>query len=247
MSTSHSKRGSPILTPRPPHHGRPRPIRGVALDMDGLLFETESLYWQVGQRILQRRGHQFTSELQQRMMGRVGATAFEQMIDHHGLSDDPHALLAEGEIIYHELLAEGPEPMPGMAELIALLQRSGIPFGIATSSRRVFVDKILGPQPWRTSLAFLLTGDDVTHGKPHPEIYQRASERLGIAPAEMLVLEDSGNGCAAAVAAGAVVIAVPNACTQDHPFESVHAIAHSLRDPVIAQCLSGYAAACQDL
>lgn len=205
--------------------------------MDGLLFETESLYWQVGQRILQRRSHQFTSELQQRMMGRVGAAAFEQMIAFHGLSDDPHQLLAEGEEIYHELLAEGPQPMPGMEELIRMLQTTGMPFGIATSSRSVFARKILQPQSWFDSLAFLLTGDDVTQGKPHPEIYLRAAERLAICPSQMLVLEDSGNGSAAAVAAGAVVIAVPNACTQTHPFDSVFAIANSLRDPIIRQLI----------
>lgn len=228
---------SPVFTPHPQNPGRQPLLRGVALDMDGLLFETESLYWQVGQRVLQRRGHQFCSQLQQRMMGRVGVAAMQQMIDFHALSDDPHQLLAESEQIYHELIATGPEPMPGMAELIELLQGSKIPFGIATSSRRKFALQILQPQRWFDSLAFLLTGDDVTHGKPHPEIYNRAAERLGIPASQMLVLEDSGNGSAAAVAAGAVVIAVPNACTNDHSFESVFAIAHSLRDPVIQQTL----------
>jgi len=212
-------------------------LRGVALDMDGLLFETESLYWQVGQQVLQRRGHQFCSQLQQRMMGRVGVAAMQQMIDFHALCDDPHQLLAESEEIYHKLLADGPEPMPGMPELIALLERLEIPFGVATSSRRKFAVQILQSQSWFNSLAFLLTGDDVTHGKPHPEIYHRAAEQFGIPASQMLVLEDSGNGSAAAVAAGAVVIAVPNACTNNHSFESVFAIAHSLRDPIIQQTL----------
>jgi HAD superfamily hydrolase (TIGR01509 family) len=233
---SQAKR-SPMLTSPPQIPTPQRPILGVALDMDGLLFETESLYWQVGQQILQRRGHQFTSELQQRMMGRVGVAAIEQMIAFHSLSDDPHTMLAESDAIYHELLASGPEPMPGMDAFIALLQDSGVPFGVATSSRRIFATRILEPQPWCDSLAFLLTGDDVVNGKPHPEMYCRAAERLAIPPTRMLVLEDSGNGSAAAVAAGAVVIAVPNACTHDHPFENVFAIAKSLRDPIIAQTL----------
>lgn len=228
---------SPVFTPSPQNPG-PRPsLRGVALDMDGLLFETESLYWQVGQRVLQRRGHQFCSQLQQRMMGRVGVAAMQQMVDFHALCDDPQELLVESEQIYHELIADGPEPMPGMEELIELLQRLELPFGIATSSRRKFALQILQPQSWFDSLAFLLTGDDVTHGKPHPEIYHRAAERLRIPPSQMLVLEDSGNGSAAAVAAGAVVIAVPNACTSDHSFAAVFAIAHSLRDPIIRQTL----------
>jgi HAD superfamily hydrolase (TIGR01509 family) len=215
-----------------------RRVLGVALDMDGLLFETESLYGIVGDRVLQQRGRRFCSDLQQRMMGRVGVAAIQQMIDFHGLSDDPHDLLAQCDAIYHELLADGPEPMPGLQRLIETLVASGVPFGVATSSRRTFAKRILEPQPWFDSLAFLLTGDDVQNGKPHPEMYLRAADRLGICPTQMLVLEDSGNGSAAGVAAGALVIAVPSEHTRHHAFDNVHAIAQSLLDPVIGRTLA---------
>jgi len=212
-------------------------ILGVALDMDGLLFETESLYEIVGDRMLRKRGKRFCRELQQRMMGRIGVAAIRQMVDMHGLDEDPHELLNESDELYLELLADGPEPMPGMPALIESMIAYGIPFGIATSSRAKFAHRILQPQPWFSSLAFLLTGDDVTHGKPHPEMYQTAARRLDICPTRMLVLEDSGNGSAAGVAAGAVVVAVPNACTIDHPFDNVHGIARSLGDPIIRRLL----------
>jgi len=223
------------MFPSPPQSGSS--VLGVALDMDGLLFETESLYSVVGERVLQRRGHRFSRQLQQRMMGRVGVAAIQQMIEFHGLVDDPHDLLAESDAIYHELLADGPAPMLGLETLIESLISAKIPFGVATSSRSMFATRILQPQPWFGSLAFLLTGDDVTHGKPHPEMYLRAAERLSICPTRMLVLEDSGNGAAAGVAAGAMVIAVPSDHTRDHAFENVRAIANSLLDPVIWQTL----------
>jgi len=230
----------PILCPRWLMSDRSSftgPVLGVALDMDGLLFETEGLYWTVGDRVLQQRGHRFCHALQQRMMGRVGVAAIQQMIDFHSLSDDPNDLLTECDAIYHELLADGPDPMPGLDLLIETLTRSGVPFGVATSSRRTFATRILQPQAWFDSLAFLLTGDDVQNGKPHPEMYLSAADRMGICPANMLVLEDSGNGSAAGVAAGAIVIAVPSQHTRDHAFENVHAIAQSLHDPVIRQTL----------
>lgn len=218
-------------------HRPPATIRGVALDMDGLLFETESLYWAVGEQVLQRRGKQFCRDLQQRMMGRIGVAAIEQMIQFHQLDDDPQTLLQESDLLFNQFLGDGPTPMPGLSTLIDALVANEIAFGVATSSRRQFAQRFLEPQPWYHRLAFVLTGDDVQHGKPHPEMYLRAAAALQIPPQEMLVLEDSGNGAAAGVAAAAQVIAVPSEHTRNHDFNGVAAIAQSLSDPVIRQML----------
>jgi pseudouridine-5'-monophosphatase len=212
-------------------------VSGVALDMDGLLFDTESLYWQVGQTVLQRRGHQFTRILQQRMMGRVGAAALQEMVDHHDLNEPAETLLAESDLIYEQLIVDGVPPMPGLQRLIDALRRSGLPFGVATSSQRKFAERILRPMPWYDELAFILTGDDVRQGKPHPEIYQRAAAAIDISPTHLLVLEDSGNGSAAGVAAGAIVVSVPNECTHDHLFPNVYGIANRVDDPLVFRLL----------
>ncbi len=208
---------------------KPTPtIAAVALDMDGLLFDTETLYWQVGDIVLGRRGHQFSRILQQRMMGRVGSAALQQMVEHHNLTDSAESLLAESDAIYDSLLDGGVSPMPGLDRLIQALRNSGLPFGVATSSQRKYAQRILGAMPWCSDLHFVLTGDDVVHGKPHPEIYLRAAAAAAIQPANLLVLEDSGNGSAAGVAAGAIVISIPNESTRDHCFDGVFAIADSL-------------------
>jgi HAD superfamily hydrolase (TIGR01509 family) len=128
------------------------------------------------------------------------------------------------------MLAGGVQSMPGLDQWIGLLHELSLPFGLATSSRRKFVDVIFHQIPWRDTLAFMLTGDDVTHGKPHPEMYLLASERLSIPPSEMLVLEDSGNGCASAVAAGAYAVAVPSEHTRDQDFAGAKLVADSLAD-----------------
>ncbi|MCC9642340.1 HAD-IA family hydrolase [Rhodopirellula sp. JC740] len=205
-------------------------VRGVALDMDGLLFDTERIYFRVGQVLMERRGHTFTLELQQKMMGRVGLSAIGQMIEHHSLDDDPVALLAESDDVYGDLLLGELRPMPGLDAWVDRLRESGLPFGLATSSRRKFVDMILPTTGWSDELAFVLTGDDVTHGKPNPEMYLKAAERLAMPAKQMLVLEDSGNGAAAAVSAGAVTVAVPNEHTRGHEFSGVHLVADSLED-----------------
>ena len=184
-------------------------IAGVALDMDGLLFDTEALYWQVGQTVLGRRGHQFTRILQQKMMGRVGVNALQQMVEHHGLSDTAELLLAESDEIYAELIFAGVPAMPGLDRLIESLRRSGLPFGVATSSQRKFAERILAPMPWYSELRFILTGDDVLHGN-------EGSDAL-----------HGGEG----------VVSVPNECTHDHCFDGVYAIAKSLDDPLVLRLL----------
>ena len=209
------------------------PIRGVALDMDGLLFDTEKLYWQVGDTVLQRRGHRFSAELQQRMMGRVGVSAIQQMIDFHLLNDNPNELLAESEAIYDGLLINGPDPMPGLALWIDFLREKKIRFGLSTSSQRKYVDRIFSEIEWRNELSFVLTGDDVVNGKPHPEMYLKAASLFEIDPGEMLVLEDSGNGCAAGVASGAQTVAVPSEHTQKQNFAGAILVAKSLHDPML--------------
>ncbi len=199
--------------------------------MDGLLFDTEGLYWEVGDTVLQRRGFRYSKALQSRMMGRVGVAALQQMVDFHSLEDSPESLLAESDELFADKLAEGVPPIAGVPEWIDHLKTHQIPFGLATSSRRKFVDILFEPIAWKQDLAFILTGDDVKHGKPHPEMYLRAATKLDLSPEQMLVLEDSGNGCAAAIAAGACTVAIPSIHTQDQNFEGVHLIADNISDP----------------
>lgn len=212
-------------------HQGPKLIRGVALDMDGLLFDTEGLYWEVGDEVLRRRGHRYSKPLQQRMMGRVGLAAIDQMIQFHRLDDAAEDLLYESDELFAKKLAAGAPAMPGLNEWIGLLKSLGLPFGLATSSRRKFVEVLFAEIEWKSALHFLLTGDDVTNGKPDPEMYLKAADALSIEPAEMLVLEDSGNGCAAAVAAGALTVAIPSDHTRDQDFSGAALVADSLTDP----------------
>ncbi len=206
-------------------------IRGVALDMDGLLFDTEGLYWEVGDEVLRRRGYRYSKPLQQRMMGRVGLAAIDQMVEFHALDEDAEDLLRESDELFAKKLAAGAPQMPGLNDWIGLLHERKIPFGLATSSSRKFVDVLFENIHWKATLQFVLTGDDVINGKPDPEMYQKAADALTIKPSEMLVLEDSGNGCAAAVAAGAITVAVPSEHTREQDFSGAIMVADSLTDP----------------
>ncbi|HYO26486.1 MAG TPA: HAD-IA family hydrolase [Lacipirellulaceae bacterium] len=217
---------------QPPHAAKP-PIRAVTFDLDGLMFNSEELYQEVGATLLARRGKQITGELLNQMMGRQAHAALGVMIQWHGLAESPAQLEAESAEIFVDLLPARLRPMPGLLDLLAALERAGVPKAIATSSGRTFVDRALGLFELAPRFAFILTAEDVAHGKPAPDVYLLAADRHRIAPHEMLVLEDSQNGCRAAVAAGAVTVAVPHGQSTTHEFPGVAFEASSLADPRI--------------
>lgn len=211
----------------------PPAIAAVAFDLDGLLVNTEELYQDVGTEILRRRGRSFDADLLDAMMGRPQQVALATMIEWHSLADTVETLAAETKEIFQSLLDTRLAPMPGALDLIARLEQYDIPKGVATSSGPEFAEDVLGRVQLYDRLAFVLTSADVTEGKPHPEIYQTAAARHGIKPAQMLVFEDSAAGCRAAVAAGALVVAVPGGHSRRHDFSGAHLIADSLADPRI--------------
>lgn len=208
-----------------------RQPRAVVFDLDGLMFNTEELYQDVGTEMLRRRGKTFDAELLDGMMGRPANAALQLMIDYHGLSCTVSELMSETDSIFATLLEDRLQQMPGLAELLVALEQTGIPKAIATSSGPAFVRRVLDHFQLAPRFEFFLTCDDVRDGKPHPEIYLLAAERLGIPPRDMLVLEDSQNGCRAAVAAGATVVAVPGGHSRRHQFPGAALIAESLADP----------------
>ena len=217
----------------------PSRIEAVAFDLDGLLVNTEELYQHVGAELLRRRGKSFEPDLLDAMMGRPQQVSLKIMIEWHGLADTAETLAAETHEIFQSLLDTQLRTMPGAVDLLDLLDARGITRGVATSSGPDFAHDVLGRMGIRDRFAFVLTSADVTHGKPDPEIYQRAARRLAVDPGVMLVLEDSQAGCRAAVAAGAVAVAVPGGHSRRHDFTGARFVADSLADPRIEALLAG--------
>ena len=97
---------------------------------------------------------------------------------------------------------------PGARELLLALRKAGVPCALVSASYRLMIDAVLThlpPDPFDVIVA----GDEVTHGKPHPEPYLTAAAKLGVDPAQCVVIEDSNTGTESGTAAGAYVVAVP--------------------------------------
>lgn len=211
--------------------------RAVVFDLDGLMFNTEELYHEVGTEVLRRRGKAFDLELLHRMMGRPGPVALQLMIDYHNLDATVEQLSAENDEIFRDLLDTRLAFMPGLELLLEAIESRGIPKAIATSSGPRFVHNVLSRFALAPRFEFILTSEDIVEGKPHPEIYLTAAERFAVDPEEMLVLEDSQNGCRAAVAAGTFAVAVPAGHSRGHDFTGAKLVIDTLADPRLYDAL----------
>jgi HAD superfamily hydrolase (TIGR01509 family) len=212
-------------------------IHAVVFDLDGLLVNTEDLYEQAGESVLRRRGKTYDADLREQMMGRPAADALQLMIDCHSLTDTLEQLMCECQDELKELMATSLAPMPGVEKLLDALAAAEIPIAVATSSTSDYADHVLAELGFIDRFRFILTAADIVHGKPDPEVYLLAARRLGLPPSQTMVLEDSGNGCRAAVAAGAFTVAVPNRHTRDHKFPVVQLTVDTLADPRIRTAL----------
>lgn len=212
---------------------RPPRIQAVTFDMDGLMFNTEDLYDEVTSVVLARRGKEYTLSQKLKMMGLPGPKAYAVLQSELGLEDSYRDFQGEIDEVFADVLPVKIEKMPGLDQLLSLLETKAIPKAVATSSHRKFAATALGKFGLIERFEFVLCGCDVTHGKPHPEIYLTAASRLKVRPENMLALEDSVNGSRAAVAAGAFTIAIPTSHSRDQNFGHVQRVVQSLHDEAL--------------
>ncbi|MDB5353114.1 MAG: haloacid dehalogenase superfamily protein subfamily variant 3 with third motif having or [Planctomycetota bacterium] len=208
-------------------------IRAVAFDLDGLMFDTEALFVRVATAMLADRGKAFTPEIMAAMIGRQAAIAYPAMKAMAGLSETADELLAEARERFFALMDSAVHPTPGLFALLEHLEHRGLPRAVCTSSRRAYAERLLETHGFSAHFAFLLCAEDVTNSKPDPEIYLTAASRFGIAPAELLVLEDSPAGLAAANAAGAFAVVVPHDHSPAGALQTADLIVPRLDDPAL--------------
>ena len=205
--------------------------RAVVFDLDGLMVNTEQLYQLVGTELLRRRGKPFEPELLDEMMGRPARVALDIMIRWHSLDATVAAALGRNRRDLCRDPARAAWPAcRAWSNCSTRLEAAGIPKAIATSSGPRFVANVLGRFNLAPRFQFILTSDDIVDGKPHPEIYLKAAQRFGLPPADLLVLEDSQNGCRAAIAAGTFAVAVPGGHSRRQDFSGASLVLDSLAD-----------------
>ena len=186
-------------------------LQAVLFDMDGLLVDSEPLWFEVEHAVMSRLGGEWTPQDQQALVGGSLQRSVGYLIDRASLPASHHEVAGWLVGGMADLLAEREAAvMPGAIELLGQVAAAGIPRVLVTSSERVIMDTVLASLA-KHDIAFTATvcGADVRHPKPDPEPYQRAAALIDADPRLCVALEDSPNGVASALAAGCVTVAVP--------------------------------------
>jgi len=199
----------------------PRTPKAVVFDMDGLIFDTESLYRDAMVLAAGERGHEMPLPLFLRMIGLPGDSSRLVLTDHFGAGFDVDAFWKASAAHFYVMTQTQLCLKAGVVELLDALDQSGLPRAIATSSRHQDAEHHLGSQNLLGRFNTVVAQGDYARGKPNPDPFLTAAARLGIDPADCLALEDSHNGVRAASSAGMMTIMVPDLLDPTQEMESL--------------------------
>lgn len=208
----------------------PRRPHAVVFDLDGTLIDSEALVKEAHFAACARLGVTMTDAQFLALVGMHREANDAQLLEFYGPDFPLEHFIATTRAHVGERVA----PLkPGAAALMDLLDEIGLPFGLATSSRRPWVDRHFAAHGLAERFRAVVTRQDCVEGKPHPEPYLTASKLLGAAPARVLALEDSHAGVRSAHAAGCMTVMAPDLLAPDDEMRAKALIVASMHDVAV--------------
>jgi HAD superfamily hydrolase (TIGR01509 family) len=186
-----------------------RPLEAVVLDMDGVLIEGEEVWDAVREGLVRERGGHWAPEATAAMMGMSSPEWSRYMAEELAVPMEPAAISSETVRRVTARYAEALPLVDGAVEVVRELAGHW-PLGLASSANRPIIELVLDRAGLAGCFRATVSSEEVTRGKPAPDVYLEAAGRLGVPPHRCAAVEDSANGLRSAAAAGMWVVAVPN-------------------------------------
>lgn len=192
-------------------------IKAVIWDMDGVIVDTVTYHSHAWQHILQQRGVSITEEEYKGFFGQRNDTIIRSKIGDDISDEEMDKIAIEKEEYYHKLIEGKLQPLPGAVELIKALSAHGFSMAIASSAPKTTIELLLKDLDVWQYFAVDVAGREVAEGKPSPQIYLLAAEKLGADPQDCIVIEDALAGITGAKKANMKCLAVATT----HPHEKL--------------------------
>ncbi len=219
---------------------RAKPPRAILWDNDGVLVDTEPVFYAVMSEALAEFGVKLTEELYVDFSLRRGHSLFELAAERGAGPEEIATSKQKRNARYMERLREGVPLLEGVRESVEALS-GRLPMAVVTSSFREHFDAIHRPLGLLEHFEFVLADGDYPRKKPNPDPYLGAAARLGLEPAQCLVVEDSERGLQAAVSAGMRCVVVPRGFTVGGDFARAHRVLETVATlPKLLETLSAF-------
>jgi HAD superfamily hydrolase (TIGR01509 family) len=207
-------------------------FQAVIFDMDGVLVDSEPLFLNAINRVIGVEGANPISEEEneQYLIGTTVEETWRRLKQIRDLPRPTESYVNQYDTVVRQVLREELSPQPGVTRLLEECVRRGLPRAVASSSLRSWVNLKLEAIRLQRAFDVILGGDDVSQGKPSPDIYRLAAQCLGVPPQRCVAIEDSPVGITAAVGSGAYTIAVRTYSTRNLDISHAHLVLDTLED-----------------
>ena len=191
----------------------PQSSTAVIFDMDGVLLDSEPLHYEAVRQILDEQGVEFPLEDYFRYLGTTLTSTWDDLCERYPITMPFERFEARYNADVLAQYQAGAPLIRGARELVARLREARVPIAVASSSHREWVEAALTGAGLREYFEQTTAGDEVSMGKPSPEIYLKAADKLGFDPADCIAIEDAPAGVESANAAGMRVVLVRSELT----------------------------------
>jgi len=192
---------------------------GAIFDWDGVVIDSSSHHEESWERLAKEEDRILPADHFKKGFGMKNEKIIPGLLRWTSDVDEIRRLSLRKEALYREVVEErGIEPLPGVVDFLEMLHQAKIPCVVGSSTHRFNLEKILDVMGVTEYFPLIVSAEDVSHGKPDPEVFLVAAEKIGVEPKDCIVFEDAQVGIDAGIAGGMKVIAL----STTHPAEALH-------------------------